>query len=221
MSELKRRFPRFLNTAPVELRLEDGQTRPAFMTDISRGGLFVKLAEALPLHSRLVVAITSPQGTIELAAEVMHVVDEVQAQRTGRDRGLGLQFVDIGPGPKPALDRYIEEVANRMEDKAMAQVERAGQAVVVMSKAAAVLQGIAAEDLYAALSLSPSASDAEISIRLKDLSSAFASLPATLTPGQRTRAEAASAALRGISALLTDSERRRDYDQRHGHTRND
>lgn len=217
VSELKRRFPRFSNSAEVELVLEGGEVRTAWMTDISKGGLFVKTEDAPPVHARVTVRVSGPDGRIELGAEIVHVVDEALAQRSGRARGLGLQFVELPPAAKQALDRYVDAIANRMETKAMSAAERAGQAMLVMGKAAGILQGIEAEDLYRALSLAPSATPEAIAHRVRELAHVFDEAPGTLTAPQRARLDTARAELRKISGLLGDPERRRDYDRRHGH----
>lgn len=217
VSELKRRFPRFSNSAEVQLVLDGGEVRTASMTDISKGGLFVKTEQTLPVHSVVSVRVAGPEGRMELPAEVVHVVDAEIARRSGRARGLGLQFLELGAEAKHALDRYVDAIANRMETKAMSAAERAGQAMLVMSKAAGILEGIAAEDLYRALSLAPTAADSAIAQRVRELGHVFDEAPSTLTAPQRTRLDAARAELRKISGLLGDPERRRDYDLRHGH----
>lgn len=220
VSELKRRFPRFSNTAQVELVLEGGELFTASMTDISKGGLFVKTERPLPVHSMVSVRLAGPEGPIELRAEVVHVVDEALALRSGRERGLGLQFAALAAEAKLALDRYVDAIANRMETKAMSAAERAGQAMLVMSKAASIMEGIAAEDLYRALSITPSASASAITQRVRELAHVFDEAPGTLSTPQRARVDAARVELRKISGLLGDPERRRDYDLRHGHLSN-
>lgn len=217
MSELKRSHPRFLNSAEVQLVLEDGSTRKAWMTDISKGGLFVKTSEPPPVSSRVEVSMPGPDGRLTLTVSVMHVVDEATAARTGRERGAGLQFVDLDPEAKKGLDRYVDEIANRRETRAMSAIERAGQAMDLMSKVKTLLDGLGAEDLYAAVSSSPNASAEEIAKKTKELGKIFDEIPETLTAAQKGRVDMAKDALRRVAPLLNDPERRADYDRRHGH----
>jgi len=70
--------------------------------DISGGGCFLKAMENMPVGSKidLVFQIPGSSHYIEATGEVKHV----------KDRGMGLQFIDMDNKGKDEVDHFIQDV---------------------------------------------------------------------------------------------------------------
>lgn len=69
-----------------------------YAANISRGGMFVRTRSPPPVRSRVRLVVRLPNGeAVEADAEVVHVISEVDAVRTGAAPGAGLQFLSRTP----------------------------------------------------------------------------------------------------------------------------
>jgi hypothetical protein len=188
--------------------------RVLWTQDVSCGGLFVHTTQPPPLRSRLQVTIETPDGSIDLPAEVVHVLSPEVAEQFGRNPGVGLQFIDLSPSQTREIERYVDGIASSLghdsDDSAEAQLDETLQWVRDL------LRGYEGNDLYAAIGLEPTATRDEIQDRCQTLADRFETPPETLTPAQDVRVSRAASLVRKIRALLTDEERRLMYDFRQG-----
>jgi len=67
-----------------------------YTTDMSRGGMFVATAEALPLDTAIELALELPDGGAPaiVRGRVVSTLDEVRARQLGRQPGLGISFTE-------------------------------------------------------------------------------------------------------------------------------
>jgi hypothetical protein len=83
------------------------ELRTLWNEQLSRGGLFVETTASRPTNLTLELALSTPHGTLTLAALVVHV-----ATNTGSDglqtTGLGLQLVDLSAETKQSIMSYVE-----------------------------------------------------------------------------------------------------------------
>jgi DNA-binding response OmpR family regulator len=77
--------------------------------DLCHGGTFVRAADPLPVGSLVEVAIDSGNGPVRIAAEVVHVLDPVEARLLGRYPGMGLSFA---PAAAAAPDVLAKQIAD-------------------------------------------------------------------------------------------------------------
>ena len=212
-----RRHPRFVTEQQVELEAEDrNELRAVWMTDISKGGLFVETDDPPPLRTRVVVGIETPEGRLELAAEVVHIVAASSAARLGINPGVGLQFVDLSQERQRMIEAYVEGLTTGpLPPETNEVVENDQQRVIAVMKA--VLAGYETEDLYRAIDIDPMASDDEVAARITEMSDVLNAPAPGLSAAQQSRARHVQSLLRRIRALLTNPDRRLDYDLRHGH----
>jgi uncharacterized protein (TIGR02266 family) len=70
--------------------------------DISVGGCFLKAIESMPVGSKIDLVFQLPGSSryIEAAGEVKHV----------RERGMGLEFIDMDNKEKDEVDRFVQDV---------------------------------------------------------------------------------------------------------------
>ena len=210
-----RRHPRFIAPQEVQLSVEGRNAlRPVWMRDISKGGLFIETADPPPLRSPIRVTIQTPDGGIELRAEVVHV-EPAGATEKG---GIGIQFVDLCPQKRNAIENYVEGLAARLSSGVSSSVTRVSEASLAKA-VQAFLRAFEQEDLYAALGADPCVGTPEIKDRLMALHQVFTHDGKTLSPALATRLSHAVSLLRRIEMLMLDHERRLDYDLRHGHIR--
>ncbi len=100
--------PRYRTQANVELLLADGTRLHASADNISQGGLFVKTDPALlALGARLRVILSAPAPPVELAARVVHVLDETKAAATQHAAGVGLEFEALPDTAGVLLQRFL------------------------------------------------------------------------------------------------------------------
>ena len=83
-----------------------------YAANISAGGVFIATERAPELEAIISVALELP-GTGEAVvarAQVVHLVTPQQAAQTGREAGVGVQFLDADDAFRSALDRSIDSI---------------------------------------------------------------------------------------------------------------
>ncbi|MCB9647941.1 MAG: PilZ domain-containing protein [Deltaproteobacteria bacterium] len=204
-----RKDPRFVTRDQVLLEVAGrNDLRLTWMSDISKGGLFVRSNDDVPLRAAVTVYIRTPDGDLSLDAEVVHAIPGV---------GVGLQLINLTPERREAIHAYVEGLAERLDGGADQQAGPAHRPEDVVRAMQVFLRGFEAEDLYGAVGAEPTASDVDLTKRLKSLGKLFESSPDALPPAMVARAHHARSLLRRVSALLKDPSRRLDYDLQHGH----
>jgi hypothetical protein len=102
---------RYKFIATVELtESAPGRTFPpvqARVTDLAKGGCYVKAAVMLPLGTELAISITGNGQTFRARAKV------VSAQPGDSDQGMGLAFADIDPQQLFVLDGWLATSTER------------------------------------------------------------------------------------------------------------
>lgn len=218
--------PRFLTEKKVTMRIgEREELRTLWTENISKGGLFVKTEQPPPRGARVEVAIQTPAGELALAAEVVHVLDAVTAQQVGQTPGVGLQFVDLTTDQRDAVFRYVDGLAERISGampvegapappvNVQASIER------TLARAREFISLVEKNDLYAALTVKPTASDNEIMTRISELRRLFTAVEGPATPPQLARLNASKKLLDRTESLMGSVERRLEYDFRRGEVR--
>ena len=212
-----RQHPRFVAHQRVALTAGNrNELRQLWMTDISKGGLFVETDDPPPLRTQVVVHLETPDGAAQLSAEVVHVLDPETARAMNTAAGVGLQFVDLDDRHRKAIEDYVEGLVEALvptHDLSQPLADEA--AVIAVMKQ--VLRGFEQEDLYAALGLDPLASDREVQNKITELVKILSVAAPGLTAAQASRATHARNLVRRSGAMFADPERRLDYDLRHGH----
>lgn len=193
------------------------------MRDISKGGLFVETEDPPPLRSAVEVELTTPDGAVHLKAEVVHIMDPATAAPLGLQAGVGLQFKTLSAKAKTQITQYLEGLAARLTDDLEQHASAQKDAQEVIKTMQGFLQAFSKEDLYEALQVSPYANEAEIKSRIARLRHLFdpATLPAGIRPTQAARIAHAESLLARIESLLTQPERRMDYNLRAGYAEPD
>ncbi|MGF1510395.1 MAG: PilZ domain-containing protein [Myxococcota bacterium] len=217
-NETQRRFPRFEKRAEVRIELEGREDfRNLWTQDVSRGGLFVQTNDPPPLHTRLKVTIETPDGSIDLSADVVHVLTQEVAEHFGREPGVGLQFVGLSEEQSHAVDRYVDGIASRLgysEPPFTADVNEDP-----MSLVGALFFGYNSKDLYAALELQPSATYEEVDRRTQEWLGRLQEASERSPADEDERLVQAHRLLLRIRNLLLDPQRRSEYDRRQGFLR--
>lgn len=211
-----RQDPRFITKEEILLKVSSrNELRPVWMSDMSKGGLFVQTADPPELRSTVSVRISTPEGALDLSAEVVHVV-EPNAHFPG---GVGLQFTNLDADKRGAIERYVEGLAEQLTrgDDAQAEARRAADEETLEREVRHFLQGFEQEDLYGAVGALPTASRAELAGRLQQLMNLFDAPPPNLRPTTKTRLQHAKSLLKKATILMMDPDRRLDFDFRHGH----
>ncbi|UCD85413.1 MAG: TIGR02266 family protein [Deltaproteobacteria bacterium] len=84
----------------------------AYSKNISKGGIFVRTADPMPLNSVVQLKLCLPGGSreLEVVAEVSYVVKEGEPKKVP---GMGLRLIGFDKEGKKELDAYLEELRNR------------------------------------------------------------------------------------------------------------
>ncbi len=79
--------------------------------NISKGGLFIKMENPLPVDTQLEFEIHLPltRREIRIKGQVVHVQPEEGAMPTG----VGVQFVDLDEETKKTLDAYVHALLDK------------------------------------------------------------------------------------------------------------
>lgn len=212
--EALRSVPRFRNRTEIDVHLagrEDLQT--LWTKDISKGGLFVTTSSPPSSGTHVTVDLKTPDGSLQLKAEVVHVLDAAAATAAGIDPGVGLQFIDLDAERRDALERYVDGIAGQLEDgsqEGAAEVEHADRVLLAKN----FLRNVDGGDLYAAISAVPAADPPSVRQAINELQTAFGVDLEGLNESDRGRIERAGRVLERIQKVLLEPARRLDYDFR-------
>jgi uncharacterized protein (TIGR02266 family) len=86
-----------------------------YTDDISKGGIFVKAINPLPMNTKVKVVLMPPgQDNIELTGKVVYVLNEEQATKIGRSPGMGVEFFEVSPDTSRKLEEIIEKIKEKI-----------------------------------------------------------------------------------------------------------
>ncbi|MCP3138841.1 protein kinase domain-containing protein [Pyxidicoccus xibeiensis] len=194
---------------PVQVVLRPGEG-PVRLTgsDLSRGGLFLRSAGALPpLCARLPVVLELESGPLSVLCEVVRHVPPEQARVWGMPTGFGVQFVEANAALKAAVDQLLKGGPARRPS-----VEPHGDD----AEAARVLEAWrqrSAGDHYAVLGLTPDADMEAVRARTREAASTLEALrQRPLSPSQRAWLDAALVRVREAGEALGAPVQRALYD---------
>lgn len=99
----RRRAPRFAARIKVRFRSVE-ELVTAYTDDISRGGLFVTSTHQLPPGSRVQLQMELPDEgpAARVPAEVAYTLSPEEAEKTGRQPGMGMKFLEADIAPLAA-----------------------------------------------------------------------------------------------------------------------
>ncbi len=100
-----RQDPRVPFAAEVRVKCQSwDQFAVVAAQNLSRGGIFLRTSTPAPLHSRVQVVLTDPNGSeFQIAGRIAHVVSPDRAAAENREPGIGVQF-------EPAEPRIAEAI---------------------------------------------------------------------------------------------------------------
>lgn len=123
---------------PVEL-WANGRPRNVVLQDLSRSGMFIRVAPTLPVGTIVHIAM-SPEGTrLVTAGTVMHALDEDTAGALGRAPGVGVEF----RAPIRPTDEVFAAAVHRMLDRHVAVGTAPAPRIVIADAHAPVLGAMA------------------------------------------------------------------------------
>lgn len=216
-----RSAPRFVSSRRVKVRARDRQDlRDLWMRDISKGGLFVETSLALEPGTPIEVQLETPAGTVQLDGVVVHILTQEMAASFGGQPGVGVQFMNLDPNTRAAIQAYVDGLANQLEGGSSDLPTMTEQeSEQVLSKARGFLQKAERSDFYSALDLLPTAGQARVEEAIEKLHRELSEAMDKITPTRAARLEAALNVLGRVRRILTHEEGRLEYDFRNGHIR--
>jgi two-component system OmpR family response regulator len=112
VSEDSREHPRFEGTYHVNYKTVD-ELVLAYTSDLSRGGMFLKTDEFLPLNAVIQVKIELPEGAGEIPAicRVAFVRDRDTAAAQNLPMGMGVEFLDLNQEALQIFEHFIIELS--------------------------------------------------------------------------------------------------------------
>jgi predicted Ser/Thr protein kinase len=184
--------------------------------DVSRGGLFLCTAAALPpLFSRVRLGLPRVGGgQLELAAEVVRHVSAAEAHAWNMEPGFGVQFVELKPADREALDRLMAQRPAAAEAPGVPAPERATDPEV-----ADLLSYFSARfsaNHYDLLGLSADAASAAISPAARTLEGRLRKAMEKAPPEHAEPLKAGLDRVRAALEALSTPARRVDYDAHRG-----
>ena len=154
---VRRRVDRYAMNFPVEL-WANGRPRNVVLQDLSRSGMFIRVAPTLPVGTIVHIAM-SPEGKrLVTAGTVMHSLDEATADALGRAPGVGIQFrVPVRP-----TDEVFAAAVHRMLDRHVAVGAAPLPRIVIADAHAPVLGAMAAALTEAGFAVTCAATGREV-----------------------------------------------------------
>jgi uncharacterized protein (TIGR02266 family) len=107
-----REHPRFEGTYHVQFKTVD-ELVLAYTSDLSRGGMFVKTDQFLPINAVIQVKIELPEGAGEIPAicRVAFVRDRDAAAEQNLPMGMGVEFLDLTQEALQIFEHFIIELS--------------------------------------------------------------------------------------------------------------
>lgn len=216
-----RNQPRFVNSTRVRVRARDrDDLRELWMRDISKGGLFVETRMPPPSGTTLEVELETPAGRVVLKGTVVHVLTEEMATTFGGDPGVGVQFSDLDPRTRDAIQAYVEGLAEELHGGSN-DVARLSTDIGenLLQSARKFLRATERADFYAALDVTSTAGKERVHEAAQKLQDQWTEGLERMAPPQVARLKSALSVLSRVRRILTHDEGRLEYDFRHGHVR--
>jgi uncharacterized protein (TIGR02266 family) len=204
------------------------QLRTCYAKDISRGGIFLRTTNPLPVFEKITIVLELPGGEeVELRGEVVRAIEPEKAGPVVA-AGMGVQFIDLTPDKRAFLEAYLERVKTAPPASAQTLLPRGPAMGTARSSMEEMVHGLrrllwvcadatqlAGADYYELLGIQPGAGVDEIKAAC-DLLRVLCD-PSNPPPGVEARdaGERCSAllmVLADIQDCLTDPERRLAYD---------
>lgn len=194
----ERQEPRFNTATNVSVQVEGReQLQELWTANISKGGLFVLTREPPAMGSRVSVTLETPDGVLTLQAEVVHVVPPSDDNAL-MSPGVGLQFSAVTDAQRQAVQSYVDGVARQLEEGSSETAQAGPAAAEVMVVVRALITGLEAGDVFAALQVPKISSRAQLLARADELATLLATVPPDATPAQATRIQSGVRALERI-----------------------
>ncbi|MEQ8272162.1 MAG: PilZ domain-containing protein [Deltaproteobacteria bacterium] len=221
MSSTVRQHPRFIDERKVEVGFGSREAlKEAWTVDISKGGMFIRTETPPAFGTQLTIHLSTPDGMLELDAEVVHVVSTESAAAFNQPPGIGVQFVSLDDDSKTRIEEYVDGVAARLS--ADLGVEREYEPLdVLIADAKRIMDALSASKLYAALDVEPGATRDAIELRVQTMCERFSDAPPDSPPPKVARLEQVVRQLERASELVANPLRRLHYDFHHSHLRID
>ncbi|MFZ5446875.1 MAG: PilZ domain-containing protein, partial [Myxococcota bacterium] len=183
-------------------------------TDISKGGMFLSTTGELPaVFSRVKITLPSA-GNLDVLAEVVRHVPADQAKAWGMPPGFGVQFIEVTPPLRDALNRVVQGLPVLTRPATTTPESQTIEAL--LAKYRERING----DHYVVLALQPTASMDEIRARSGEAIAQLQELlKKTLKPTEVAQLEAALNRVRGARDALSNPGPRARYDANRGNWR--
>ncbi|MEL6187982.1 MAG: hypothetical protein AAFU79_25445, partial [Myxococcota bacterium] len=166
------------------------------------------------------VQLETPAGTIQLEGTVVHVLTPEMTASFGGQPGVGIQFMDLDPGTREAIQAYVEGLAQELSGGSQ-DLERLSEeeSEEVLQRARRFLHDAEKSDFYAALEIRPTAGVERIEEATSALHKRMSEAVERMPPPRAARVEAALNVLARVRRVLTHEDGRLEYDFRNGHIR--
>lgn len=85
-----------------------------YVTNLSKGGVFIKTDEPLPIHSEIHLTFRLPESnvTIKATGKVVWTFDIKRG--TGHVvPGMGIRFIDLSPDDRRTIEQYVQNLTSQ------------------------------------------------------------------------------------------------------------
>jgi uncharacterized protein (TIGR02266 family) len=108
----RRQHPRYDVKIKVDYRTMD-MFLSNYVTNISKGGVFIQTENPLPLQSEIHLTLSLPElgATIEAKGKVAWTYD-IKKGTSHIAPGMGIKFVDLPPQQKTLLEDYLKKLSD-------------------------------------------------------------------------------------------------------------
>ena len=111
----KRRTPRFAFSAEAEIKLRDGKSLPAQISELSARGCYVDTLEFVPLGEELELSICDPTNVCEVHGKVIY---EHSGGGLGMV-GMGVVFGEMNEQQHSTIDLWLRQASGEPTDAAI------------------------------------------------------------------------------------------------------
>lgn len=195
----ERAMPRFQGDRTVLVRAGREALGELWVTNLSKGGLFVESNTPPPVYTPVTITLETPEGSLELRGDVVHV----QLPGGPGPAGVGIQLTSLDAATRERLSAYVSGLAPL--GGSATGTAPAANLELALAAARSLSNGSDAGDPYAALGLTVGASEGVVGARVAELRALFEGPHPGASPPQAARCQNAVRLLRTVAERLAAS----------------
>ena len=118
MGEEKRKSPRVETNIEIMFR-ETGSLIKSYMLNVSKGGVFIKTSNPLPIDSPVIIQMQMPDDQETMEIEGCVVWSNPMGAKNSFPTGMGIQFVNMKTEHEEKISAFVKKHMKEIKERAI------------------------------------------------------------------------------------------------------